>query len=144
MIVCQPGIGTESQKSDDMWAICCYTLPKSGQGIHTWYNGLDGEIRAAIAAALESLAEETSWEDLPQFKRLRGKCRCLCEIKVDVGKRRFRILGFDGPTRRQFTLLFGFEKPLWSINYGPACAAAHHRKRGVIRDARRAAPCQFP
>ena len=127
-----------------MWTICCYTLPKSGRGIHTWYDGLDAEIRAATDAALENLVEETSWDGLPQFKRLRGKCRCLSEIKVDVGERHFRILGFDGPTRGQFTLLFGFEKPRGSIDYGPACSTAHHRKRGVIRDARRAAPCQFP
>ena len=124
--------------------ICCYTLPKSGQGIHTWYDSLDGEIRAAIDAALENLAEETNWDDLPQFKHLRGKCRYLSEIEVDVGERHFRILGFDGPTRGQFTLLFGFEKRRGSIDYGPACSTAHHRKRGVIRDARRAAPCQFP
>lgn len=127
-----------------MRTLYCYTLPKSGRGIHTWYDGLGGEIRAAIDAALESLVEETDWDDLPQFKRLRGKCRGLTEIEVDVGKRNFRILGFDGPTRGQFTLLLGFEKRRGSIDYGPACYTAHHRKHGVIRDARRAAPCQFP
>ncbi len=94
----------------------CYTLPQSGRGIHTWYDGLGGEIRAAIDAALESLAEETDWDDLQQFKRLRGKCRGLSEIVVDVGERHIRILGFDGPTRGQFTLLFGFEKPRGSVD----------------------------
>ena len=133
-----------SQKSDDIPDLRCYTLPKSGRGLHVWYDSLPGQIRAAIDAALESLEYEDDWNDLPQVKRLRGACRGLTEILVDVENRHFRILGFEGPWRGAFTLLFGFEKPRGSRDYGAACVTAHHRRRGVEHDARRAAPCTFP
>jgi hypothetical protein len=124
----------------------CYDPSKSqGGGIHSWYDQQDGTVRAAIDATLELLALERNWSDLPHFKELRGACEGLSEIRIvnlEDG-RLIRILGFEGPGKREYTLLFPFEKP-GGFDYTPHCHSAHWRKQGVIRDSSRAAPCQFP
>jgi hypothetical protein len=124
----------------------CYDPSASGGGgIHTWYDPLPADVRAAIDATLELLAHEDDWEGHPQVEMLRGACEGLSEIKIDMPDgRKFRILGFDGPRRREFTLLYGFDKSPGHVDYGPHCHSALWRKHAVERNNSRAIPCTFP
>lgn len=129
-----------------MWTIRCYDPSSSGTGgIHSWYNLLPGNVKAAVDAALELVAaEQGSLQDLPYYKELRGHCQDLDEVIVNLADGRlFRILTFRGPRRRDCTLLFGFEKTS-NADYRQACDSARWRKQGVERDAKRAPECQFP
>src|SRR5260370_40199859 len=94
-----------------MVALRCYDPPGRGGGIHRWYAGLSDDVRGAIDAALEGLTEESGLSGLPHGKALRGACRGLHEVIVNTeDRRRFRILGFDGPRAGEFPLVIGFEK----------------------------------
>jgi len=132
-----------------MVAFRCYDLSTDQNGgIHSWYSGLPLAYQAEVDAALELLALEHSLDDIPEVKPLRGSCEGLTEIKIDFRldekEIHLRILGFHGPARDEFTLLTGFEKEGHDADYGHYCRSAHERKRGVIRDGRRAKPCRFP
>lgn len=128
-----------------MASLRCYDPGGSGGGMHRWYDDLTGDVQAAVDAALELFPVERDLERLPHFKPLRGACEGLDEVIVELGNRRhFRILEFRGPASGEFTLLFAFEKTRGSIDYGPSCWAAKQRNGGVIRDGRKAPPCQFP
>ena len=129
-----------------MWTIRCYDPSSGGNGgIHSWYNLLPGDVKAAVDAALELVATEQGLlRDLPYYKELRGHCQDLDEVIVNLADGRlFRVLTFKGPGRRDCTLLFGFEKTS-TADYGQACDSARWRKQGVERDEKRAPGCQFP
>lgn len=128
-----------------MISLLCYDPSKSGTGgIHAWYALQDGAVRAAIDATLELLALEKDWNHLPHVVALRGECEGLTEIKIDMEDGRLiRLLGFERPGKKEFILLYSFEKH-GGHDYTPHCHSAHWRKKGVIRDFRRAKPCQFP
>jgi hypothetical protein len=79
-------------------------------------------------------------------KELDGSCEGLTEIIVellgaDEQPEHYRLLGFLGPGKMEFTLLFEFQKRIDS-DYGAACRSALIRKEGVLRDGRRAPPCE--
>lgn len=132
-----------------MVAFRCYDPSADGSGgIHGWYRALPSAYRAEIDAALELLALERALTGVDGVKALRGACEGLTEIIIDFEiagvTHHIRILGFDGPGAREFTLLTGFEKLKDNSIYGFYCNQAHERKEGAIRDGRRAPLCRFP
>jgi hypothetical protein len=131
-----------------MIAFRCYDPSDDGSGgIHRWYNTLPDEIRGEIDAVLEAMQLETSLASHRFVEAMCGACKGLSRITFKVNfsgeEIHIRILGFDGPERRQFTLLRGFEKQA-DADYGRMCWAAHRQKEGVEHDGSRAPPCQFP
>lgn len=133
-----------------MVALRCYDPASNGGGggIYEWFDGLSGAYRAQIITVLELLQSEPRWnEDVEEVKDLHGACDGLTEIIIDflVGETEIhiRILGFRGPGRDEFTLLTGFEKTNDNAIYGFYCPQAHQRMEGVLRDGRRAPPCQI-
>lgn len=128
-----------------MWILRCYDPSGGSGGIHSWYHPLHGKVKAAIDAALELLAYEPGpLNGLAHYRALRGVCQGLDEVIIDLDDgRNFRILSFQGPGRRECTLLLGFEKKN-NLIYGPKCSAAQWRKKGVERNGQRAPECQFP
>lgn len=135
-----------SQISDDMWTLRCYSLGQDG-GFRGWYDSQDLDVRLEIDTTLEILSASSNWSDSLFYEELRGACEGLGEIKVDVGRGRrrlsYRILGFVGPGRRDFTLLVGFLK-LTGAEYATECPRALRRKEGVLKDGKRAPICSFP
>ena len=127
----------------------CYDPSDDGSGgIHKWYRGLSAKFQAEVDGALELLALESSLDGLAEVKPLHGSCEGLTEIKVDFDldgqEIHIRILGCEGRHKREFILLIGFQKIGHNADYGANCSAAHQRKLGVTRDARRAPFCRFP
>ena len=101
---------------------------------------------AAIDAALEILRIEPGpLVDLPHYKEMRGACKGLDEIEIGLDdEREFRILCFRGPGHRECTLLCGFERDNDTAKFSGRCVSARWRKRGVLRNGRRAPSCHFP
>jgi hypothetical protein len=133
-----------SQKRDDFWLFRCYALGGTGS-YNGWYASLPVQVQTEIDNVLEILAATRKWPK-ELAKELDGSCEGLAEIIVellgaDEQSEHYRLLGFFGPGRMDFTLLFGFRKTTAS-DYGAACRSALTRKEGVIRDGRRAPPCE--
>lgn len=134
-----------------MITFLCYDPSADGTGgIHEWYFGLPAKYRAEVDSALELLSLEDNLLGQPEVKELRGACEGLTEIKIDFTTPNnedepvhLRILGC-GRNKREFILLFGFEKIRQNAEYGAACRSAHQRRWGVAKDGRRARPCRFP
>jgi hypothetical protein len=144
-----------SQKYDDMWTFRCYILGTGAGSFHGWLEGLPEHVQAEIEAALEALGTYRSLADSPQYEALRGACEGLSEVIIDVPKTPeernggddvhcYRIIGFVGPGKREFTLLHGFVKENKNSDYGHACRAARAKMEGVLKDGDRAPPCEFP
>jgi len=125
-----------------MWILRCYRAGRGG-GFEDWYDLQAPEIQAEIDATLDILVWQRDLSENSTYEDLRGKCRGLGEIRVDVADGKFRILGFKGPGRREFTLLVGFRKKT-NADYGVECPKALRRKEGVKKDGKRAPVCAFP
>jgi hypothetical protein len=119
-----------------MWTLRCYYLGQDG-GFRGWYDSQDAEIQAKIDYTLELLVALPDWSKSPFFADLRGRCVGLGEVKVDAGNAHYRLLGFYGPNKREFTLLCGFLK-VTNADYGTECPKALKRKEGVLKDGERA------
>jgi hypothetical protein len=133
-----------SQKRDDFWLFRCYALGGTGS-YNGWYASLPVQVQTEIDNVLEILGATRKWPK-ELAKELEGSCEGLAEIIVellgaDEQSEHYRLLGFFGPGRMEFTLLVGFRKTTDS-DYGAACRSALTRKEGVIRDGRRAPPCE--
>jgi len=136
-----------SQKRDDFWLFRCYALGGAGS-YNGWYAALPVEVQTEIDNVLDILAATREWPNGPGelTEEMRGACRGLMEIRVDVPgpnetTLRYRLLGFFGPGKGEFTLLYGFVETNVS-DYGPACRSALTRKDGVLKDGTRAPPCE--
>lgn len=141
-----------SQKSNDRVIYRCYDPSGDNGGFHEWYYGLPATVQAEIDAALNVLRYSRQPWPSTLYEKLHGACYGLAEIKIAVdaeqpekeeGKDHYRILVFEGPRRKEITLLFGFKKENTS-NYGPACRSARQRRDGVKKDGNRARLCTFP
>lgn len=136
-----------SQKRDDFWLFRCYALGGPGS-YNGWYATLPVEAQTEIDNVLDILAATRDWPSGPDeiTEEMRGACAGLIEIRVEMpGPNEtilhYRLLGFFGPGKMEFTLLFGFRETNVA-DYGPACRSALMRKEGVQRDGRRAPPCE--
>jgi hypothetical protein len=125
-----------SQKSDDMWTLRCYCLGRDG-GFRGWYDSQDADLKAKIDYTLELLCALSDWSKSPFYEDLRGKCSGLGEIKVDTHEAHYRLLGFRGPRKGEFTLLVGFKKET-NADYATECPKALRRQEGVLKDGERA------
>jgi hypothetical protein len=133
-----------SQKCDDIWLLRCYALGGSAS-YSGQYEASPVYVQTEIDAALEILRPTRLWPET-LCKELRGSCDGLAEIIVELlgpndRPEHYRLLGFFGPDRMEFTLLFILRKEADS-DYGPACRSALQRKEGVLKDGQRAPPCE--
>ncbi len=121
--------------------------------VHDWYDALPAAVMAEVDQALDVLSREKKWS-APEYKDLSGDCSGLGEIRIDIAQVSdgqdedlpplcFRILGFAGPDKKQFTLLVGFQK-ITGAEYSVECPRALRRKKGVLKDGSRAPQCYFP
>jgi len=93
-----------------LWTIRCYISPTGQDMIDDWYKRRSEKVQAALDVALEYLVQRPrdEWRR-PQFDLLSGKMRAIGEIRLKVDKQ-YRVLGFFGPGRSDFTLLIGASK----------------------------------
>jgi len=111
--------------------------------IDDWYNRQSDDVQGAVDVALEFLSQRPRLEwRRPEFDLLSGKLRSIGEIRLKVDKQ-YRILGFFGPGRSDFTMLIGSSKK--GKNYDPTntMETALDRMAHVIADGRRCCVCDL-
>jgi hypothetical protein len=111
--------------------------------IGDWYYRRREDVQGAVDVALEYLIQRPRQEwRRPEFDLLSGKMRAIGEIRLKVDKQ-YRILGFFGPSRSDFTMLVGSSKK--GKNYDPpgALETALDRMREVLADGRRCCVCNL-
>ena len=93
-----------------LWTIRCYVSPAGRDVIDDWYGRQSDGVRAALDVTLEYLVQRPRNEWVrPEFDLLSGNMREVGEIRFKVDKQ-YRVLGFFGPGRSEFTLLIGASK----------------------------------
>jgi hypothetical protein len=93
-----------------LWTIRCYVSLRGRDMIDDWRSRQSEAVCAALDVALEYLVQRPRNEWLrPEFDLLSGNMREVGEIRLKVDKQ-YRILGFFGPARAEFTLLIGASK----------------------------------
>jgi hypothetical protein len=100
-----------------LWTFRCYISHTGRDMIEDWYVRQHKDVQVAFDVALEYLAQRgrNDWRR-PEFDLLSGKLREIGEIRFKVDKQ-YRILGFFGPNKSDFTLLVGSSKK--GRNYDP-------------------------
>lgn len=119
-----------------------YNPPGSKKGLLAQYAAHSGRIKGAIRGVIEEWWRLENREQAP-FKWLIGACAGLFELEVDVEGKVFRVLGFKGPNRGEYTIVTAFEKTLGVASYNAPCRQAFNREKGVKKDGRRAPECPF-
>jgi hypothetical protein len=105
--------------------------------IDDWYTRQTDEVQGAFDVALEFLSQRPrdEWRR-PEFDLLSGKLRSIGEIRFKVDKQ-YRVLGFFGPARSDFTMLIGCSKKGSSYDPISACETALERMTQVQSDGSR-------
>src|ERR1700730_3768654 len=126
-----------------LWTIRCYISRTGRDMIDDWCGRQTDEVRAALDTALEFLVQRprNEWRR-PDFDLLSGKMREIGEIRFRVDKQ-YRILGFFGPGRSEFTLLVGASKKGRSYDPKNALETALDRSKDVRNDGRRSRVSDF-
>lgn len=126
-----------------LWTIRCYVSPTGRDMIDDWYGHQSDELRSALDVTLEYLRQRPRQEwRRPDFDLLSGKMRSIGEIRLKVDKQ-YRIFGFFGSGRTDFTLLIGASKKGNSYTPKEALETALRRRDDVIADGRRTRVCDF-
>jgi hypothetical protein len=105
--------------------------------ISDWFDHQRPDVQAAMIVALEFLEQRPrdEWRR-PEFDLLSGKFRAIGEIRLKLDKQ-YRILGYFGPNRSDFTMLVGSSKK--GKNYDPrnALETALERMGHLMEDGSR-------
>jgi hypothetical protein len=126
-----------------LWTIRCYVSPSGRDMIDDWYKRQSDAVLAAVDVALEYLVQRPRKEwQRPQFDLLSGKMREIGEIRFKVDKQ-YRLFGFFGPSRSDFTLLVGSSKKGNQYDPKNTLETALDRMAQVKADGRRSRVCDF-
>lgn len=126
-----------------LWTIRCYVSPTGRDMIDDWYSRQPEGVQGALDVALEYLVQRprNEWRR-PEFDLLSGKMRAIGEIRLKVDNKQYRILGFFGPGRSDFTLLVGSTKKGKTYNPTGTLETALKRMSDVIADERCSRVCE--
>jgi hypothetical protein len=127
-----------------LWTFRCYISPSGRDVIGDWRSCQTEPVKAAIDVVLEYLRQRPrdEWRR-PDFDLLSGKMRQIGEIRLKEDKRQYRIFGFFGPGRSEFTLLIGASKKGNSYSPKEARVTALKRMAQVINDGNRSRVLDF-
>jgi hypothetical protein len=126
-----------------LWTFRCYVSATGRDMIDDWYNRQSAGVQVAIDVALEYLVQRprNEWRR-PEFDLLTGKMREIGEIRFKVDKQ-YRILGFFGPGRADFTLLVGASKKGATYDPPGALETALRRMSEVKANGSHSRACDF-
>jgi hypothetical protein len=126
-----------------LWTFRCYVSPTGRDMIDDWYSRQSDDVQSAVDVALEYLGQRprNEWRR-PEFDLLSGKMRGIGEIRLKVDKQ-YRILGFFGPNKSDFTMLIGSNKKGKIYDPAGTLETARDRMTQVIVDGRRCCVCDL-
>jgi hypothetical protein len=122
-----------------LWTFRSYIAPSGRDDVTDWYHEQGDAVQAAVDVAIEYLSQRprNEWRR-PHFDLLSGKkLKGIGEIRLDSDRVEYRILGWFGPNRPDFTLLIAASKK--GKNYTPksALATACKRRDALMQDGSR-------
>jgi hypothetical protein len=115
------------------WAFRSYVCERRNSSVHDWYNAQSPKVQAEFDTALKYLRDRQTW-CRPYAGLLRRECKGLVEIRVKVDGVQHRPLGFYGPRRGEFTIVFFATERDRKLEPPTACSIALGRKTIVIGD----------
>lgn len=120
-----------------LWTFRCYVSSSGRRAVREWYNQQSDEVQAAFDVSLEFLAQRSrdEWRR-PHFDQLSGQMRQIGEIRFKVDKQ-YRVLGFFGPNRWDFTMVIGCTKKGSVYDPPSALSTALERRDQVLSDGER-------
>jgi hypothetical protein len=123
----------------DIWTFRTYVFPQGYEEVATWYAAQTPTVQAAFDQRLKNLAQmkPQEWRE-PYTKQLEGPCDGLVEIRFKADRVQHRPLGFYGPGRMEFTIVFVACEIGDRFDPQNACEVALARKADVLHD-----PVQF-
>ncbi len=127
-----------------LWTIRCYLSTSGRDKIEDWFTSQTPTVQAEFLVRLEYLMEHPrqDWRR-PHFDILKRECKGLGEIRFKADRLQHRMLGFFGPNRMEFTLVFpAIEKDRKFVPKS-ACNIGLRRKTEVLKDGSRAKRCEF-
>lgn len=74
--------------------------------IHAWLSRLSPEAKAGINATID-LLEGMDQLEMPDARKLKGRCKGLVELRIRIGNVQYRPLCCYGPGKRDVTILMG-------------------------------------
>ena len=121
-----------------LWTFRCYVHPSGRDAIADWHSRQSDNVQAAFDVAIEYLAQRSrdEWRR-PDFDLLSGKMREIGEIRFKSDRKQFRILGFFGPSKFDFTLLVGASKKGATYDPKSALETALQRRADVLANGSR-------
>ena len=100
-----------------------------------WYQALDDEAAAAVAAAVDVLAEEGPTLGRPVVDRVVGSAfHNMKELRASAGGRRLRVLFIFDPSSTAVLLVGGDKTGLWERWYREAIPAADELYRAYLHE----------
>jgi hypothetical protein len=126
-----------------LWTFRCYVSPSGRDMIDDWNSRQSDEVQTAFDVVREFLEQRPrdEWRR-PDFDLLSGALKGMGELRFKVDKQ-YRVIGFFGPGRSDFTMLIGTSKK--GKNYDPrnALETALSRRDEVLADGRRCCVCDL-
>lgn len=114
-------------------------VDEAGQNqIRAWFDSIGAKPKAKLNSRILYLAATPPGQwNRPLVDTLTGECEGLFEIRAQVGRVQYRLLGFHGTGERQVTLVFGARERNDRFEPLSACRQAQRRKAQVEQDPER-------
>lgn len=124
------------------WGFRSFVSDRRESAVRVWYNGQAPQVQAKFDTTLKYLRDRPSW-DRPYVGILHGECEGLIEIRLKVKRVQYRPLGFYGPLKMEFTILFFATERDGALDPPTACSIALGRKTLVLGN-REENSCEWP
>jgi len=118
-----------------LWTFRSYVDPNGAEAVAEWYGQQSAKVQAKFDERLRNLQQmrPDEWRD-PYSKQLHGECDGLVEIRFKANRVQHRPLGFFGPGRMEFTVLFFAVEKGDRFVPRDACERALRRRDAVVSD----------
>lgn len=117
----------------DVWTFRSYVSADGEKEVESWYAAQSLKVQATFDRRIATLRqmEPNEWRE-PYVKQLDGECDGLVEIRFKTANVQHRPLGFYGPGRMEFTILFFAIEKGDQFKPKDACRIALRRKEYVL------------
>ena len=118
-----------------MWTFRTYVGPTGVEAVKDWYARQSAKVQAGFDNRVANLRQmrPEEWR-APYSKQLDGECDGLVELRFKADRVQRRPLGFFGPQRMEFTLLFFAIEKDGTFVPRDACQQALRRRDVVLFD----------
>jgi Phage derived protein Gp49-like (DUF891) len=121
------------------WTFRSYVSPDGEDLVASWYQAQSPTVQAKFDRRLHDLRQMAphEWRE-PFTKQLEGNCDGLVELRFKADRVQHRPLGFYGPVRMEFTIIFFAIEKGSRFEPADACATGIRRKNEVLQNPGRA------